>query len=128
MGISKLYPALQLVSELFRHIRALPGQVQLGTPEVPVSRGLGIDRAAQVQILDYLRRAQVEITPDDIRQLLVVHYARAETVHQDGHGVRDADGVSQLYLAALCQPRRDQVRRRRGKRRRRRYRRLSCVL
>src|SRR3989442_1345736 len=92
-------------------VGALPGEVRpLGdAPEVTVGGGALVDGALQPQRADDGRGLQVEHLARDGRDLLVGQGAGPEGVHQHGHGVRDADRVRDLYLAALRQLGRHEV-------------------
>ena len=57
-------------------VGALPGEVGVRAAEVPVRRGLLVDRPAQVEPLDDRRRAQVEVLLDEARELERVDLAR----------------------------------------------------
>ena len=74
-----------------------------------VCRRLAIDRTAQVEHLDDARRAQVKRLLHEIDDLLLVDLARAERIHHDGHGMRNADGVGELDLDAVGKSCRDDV-------------------
>ena len=95
-------------------VGALPREVGLGAAEVAVRRGALVDRAAQVEPLDDRRRAQVEVLLHELRQLHRVDLGRAERLDHDRDRVGDADRVRDLHLAALRDPGRDDVLRRRG--------------
>ncbi len=70
-----------------------------------VGGGLAIDGPAQVQPVDDGGGAQVEHLLHRRLQSLVAHRAGAEGVHPNGHRPGHADGVGQLHLALVGQPR-----------------------
>src|SRR5262245_12454728 len=63
-----------------RLVSPLPGQVEIGAPEVAVRGGLPIDRPAQVERRDDRRGSQVEVALDEPRDRGIVDPARAERV------------------------------------------------
>src|SRR5579875_575010 len=106
----------QGVLERVHLIQALPRQVEIGAPEVPVGSHVLVEPAAadpgqraQIEPRDYRRRAQIEGGSDDVLDVVVGQDAGAEggDVHRDRPG--DADRVSNLHLAARRQPGRDDV-------------------
>src|SRR5688500_14801611 len=78
----------------------LPGELLVVATEVPVRRRLPVDRAAQVEVADDGRRPQVEDLSDGVADLVGVDGLAAEGLHEDRHGLGDADGVRHLDLAA----------------------------
>ena len=66
-----------------------------------VVAGLSVDGLSQIQVSDYRSGPEIEGLADDVRQLLVGQDACAIGVDHDGDGLRDADGVGQLDLAAV---------------------------
>src|SRR6478735_9417660 len=90
---------LQLVGA----VRVLPGELGELATEVAVGRGLGVDRAEQVEVADDRGGAEVEYLEDGGLDLLVRDDAGAEGLdeHADGRGL--ADGVRDLRLAAAGQ-------------------------
>ena len=88
----------------FRSIGLFPGEALVFAPEVPVSRGLAVNGAAQVQVADDGAGAQVEVLTDQFGDLLIGDFARAEGLDVDRERVRHANGVSHLDLAAVSQP------------------------
>ena len=70
-----------------------------------VRRSRTIDRAQQVEIADDRRRAQVEDFEHGLLDALVGEHPGAESLHEDTDGMRLADRVSHLHLAALGQTR-----------------------
>ena len=66
-----------------------------------ISRRLAEDRSAQVELPDDAARRKVEHLGHDFGDLVVRQLARALRIDQDGHRLRDADGVGQLDLAAF---------------------------
>src|SRR5579864_839776 len=90
-------------------VGALPREVAVLAPEVPVRRGLRIDRPPQVEIAEDRRRAQVEVLAHERLDLRHRDVLRPERLDEDRHRVRDADRVRDLQLAALGEPGRDDV-------------------
>src|SRR5690606_17927384 len=82
--------------------RVLPGEA--GAPEVPVRARGGVERTPQVEFGDDRGRACVEVTPDHFGELVIRHQSRAEGVEVHADRSRYADGVGELYLAAVGQP------------------------
>src|SRR5215208_5242308 len=74
-------------------VRALPGELRLGAPEMAECRGLLVNRTAQVQRFDDPLWRQLEMAPHQLADLLVVHDSSVEGIDVDGDGFRDADGV-----------------------------------
>src|SRR5690606_19599492 len=77
--------------------------------EVAVSRGLAVDRPAEVQVADDRGGPQVEDLVDGGADLRDVHLLRAEALDRDADRAGDTDGVGQLNLALGGEPRRDDV-------------------
>ena len=92
---------LEILLEHFGLGQTLPAQIQIGTAHVTVSSNLLIDGLAQFQLFDHGSGAHIEVLADDFCQLQIVQLAGAEGVHQNGHGLCHADGVSQLQLALV---------------------------
>src|SRR5579872_6547575 len=101
--------ALGLRSELLRLVRALPGELALGTAEVPVGRRLLIDRAGEIEHLAQSVRRQIEMLAHELREPIARQPARAEGLDHDGGRLGDTDGIRHLHLAALREPRGDDV-------------------
>jgi len=79
------------------------------TPEVPVCRGLLVDRLEQVEVADDGAGAQVEVLADQVGDLLIGDDAGVEGLHVNREGVCNADGVGELDLAAAGEPGGDDV-------------------
>src|SRR5579859_434458 len=88
-------------------IGLLPGQVEIGTTEVPVGRGLPVDRPPEAEALDDLLRPEVEVLVDEPADDLVVDGAGAEGLDVQRDRLRDADDVRDLDLAPRRELRRD---------------------
>src|SRR5579862_1213385 len=90
-------------------VRALPRELAVVAAEVAVRRRLGVDRPPQVEVAEDRSGAQIEdlahelLDPGDRDRL------RAERLDEHRQGVRDADRVRNLDLAALRKPGRDDV-------------------
>src|ERR1700677_302666 len=54
------------LAQCLRFIGGLPGEVRIGPSEVTVSRGLAVDRPAQVEAFDNPLRGQLEVLPDQL--------------------------------------------------------------
>src|SRR5579859_2880644 len=87
----------------------LPREVAVVAAEVPVRRGLRVDRAAQVEIAQDRGRAQVEVLADEVDDVRHGNRLGAERLDENRHRMRDADRVRDLDLAALREPGRDDV-------------------
>src|SRR5437762_7237203 len=94
-------PAPAAAGERLRQVGLLPRQVQIGPPEVAVRRGLPIDGTAEIEARDDLARPEVEVLVDEPADDVVVHGPGAERLDVQRHGLRDADDVRDLDLAAL---------------------------
>ena len=70
-----------------------------------VRRGLPVDGAPQIEVLDNRAGAEIEVLIDQLDDELFVHLGGAEGFDSHGDGVRDSDGVGQLKLDPVCQPR-----------------------
>src|SRR3954452_20132653 len=82
-------------------VGALPREVVVLAPEVPVGGGLLIDRAMQVQRLAKGAGTQIEVLVDELLDLPATDLLRAEGLDHDRHRMPDADGVGHLDLGAL---------------------------
>src|SRR2546429_21006 len=89
--------------------RDLPRHAQIVAPEVPVGGGWPVDRTEQVHVGDDGAWPQVEMPLDEVQQLVFGLGPGAERLDRDRGRVRPPDGVRDLHLAALREPRRDQV-------------------
>src|SRR5579871_3019270 len=78
----------------------LPRELLLVATEVPVGGGAAVDGAAQVEVADDGRRAQVEHLVHRGHDLGRVHLFGAEGLDQQGDRTGHADGVRHLDLAA----------------------------
>eukprot|EP00754_Rhynchopus_humris_P026784 Rhum_TRINITY_DN15042_c11_g1::Rhum_TRINITY_DN15042_c11_g1_i2::g.137124::m.137124 len=82
--------------------RLLPREARLGrAAEVAHRRGLEVDRPAEVELLDDVVRAQLEVGLHDVEGALVRVLARAVRVDVDRQRLGNADGVRQLHDRAL---------------------------
>src|SRR5215208_4573031 len=90
-------------------VRALPREVVVLAAEVAVGRGLLIDRAVQPEVVAEGAGPQVEVLAHELRDLRAADLLRAERLHHQRDGVRDADRIGDLHLAALREPGRDDV-------------------
>ena len=96
-------------TQRFGFVRLLPRQVEVGPAEVAVRRGLLVDRAAQVEVVDDRRRTQIEVRADEFGDLLFRDHAGAERLDEHADRMRDADRVRDLHFAAFGEPGRDDV-------------------
>ena len=62
---------LQIFLQCIDSVQLLPGKIQVIPSEMTVSRGLSVDRAAQIQHSDDAGRTQVEVLTDDLHQLFI---------------------------------------------------------
>src|SRR5579872_56863 len=99
--------AKQVVRHTGRAIGLLPRELR--APEVPVRGGRLVHGHEEAERLDERLRPHVEGRPDVLLERLVAHLARAEGVDVDADGLRHADGVGDLHLAALGDAGRDHV-------------------
>src|SRR5581483_5796190 len=72
-----------------RLVGALPREVAIVAPEVPVGRRLRVDRAPQIEIAHDRRRAQVELLADERLDARYRNRLRPERVDEDRHRMRD---------------------------------------
>src|SRR5579862_7683639 len=86
------------VTELVGAVGALPGEVGLAAAEVPVRRGLRVDRAEQVQRGNDRTRPQVEDLHDRVLDALYGDLLGAEALDEEPDRHRLADGVGHLGL------------------------------
>src|SRR5437660_7901347 len=100
-------------TDLFRQLLGprgrFPWRVDVGAAEVAVSRGLAEQRPPEVELLDDSERAQVEQLVDRGGKRRLRNLARGKGVDPQSHGLDDADRVCDLDLAALRQPRGNDV-------------------
>src|SRR6476661_8733379 len=96
-------------AERSRLVGALPGEVAVVAAEVAVRRGLGVDRAPEVEVAEDRRGTQVEMLLHELLDPGHGHGLRAERLDVDGHRMGDADRVCDLDLAALGEPGGDEV-------------------
>src|ERR1017187_9106250 len=90
-------------------VRCLPGKVLALAPKVPVRRCRLVDRPPQVEALNDALRRQREVRPHQFLKLVLIHLARAEGVDMNAYRLGHANRIRQLHLAAVSQPRRDDV-------------------
>src|SRR5688500_1310705 len=79
----------------------LPGLSEVRTAEMPVRRGLPVDRLAQLEALDDRAGPEVEVLSDELADRHVRHIARAEglDVQRDRPGA--TDDVCDLHFEAI---------------------------
>src|ERR1035441_2387481 len=63
-------------------VRSFPREVGVRTAEMPVGRGLPVNRTTQIQRLDNALRGQLEIGANQIGNLAFVNLRRAECIDQ----------------------------------------------
>src|ERR1035437_7668234 len=80
-----------------------PGEIWVAAAEVPVGRGLAIDRTAQVERLDDLARLQLEVCPHQARNQMGINLLGSEGIPQYADGVSHSDRVRELHFAAIRQ-------------------------
>src|SRR5262249_12385561 len=82
-------------------VGAFPGERGQLAAEVAVAGGFLVDGAAQVERFDDPRGRQLEVSPDQLDELVVAHaFDRGPAcVYPDIERVGIADGVGQLHLA-----------------------------
>src|SRR5262249_47389480 len=90
-------------------VRSLPGELWFGSAEVAISSGLPENGSAQVQALDYTRRREFEVLAHQIRDLVLVDFAGAAGVHQNGDGFGYSNRIRELHFATFGEPGRDYV-------------------
>src|SRR5258708_6186752 len=103
------FPAPGGTGERLGEIGLLPREVELGPAEVAVRGCLPVYRPAHAEALDDLLRAEVEVFIDEPADHLVVDGASAERLDVERHGLRDADDVRDLDLAARRETRGNDV-------------------
>jgi hypothetical protein len=97
------------VAERVRLAGRLPGEVRVVAAEVAVRGGLLVDRPVQVEVLTERTGTEVEVLVDQLGDLAAADLLGAEGLDHHRDGVRDADRVGDLQLAAVCQARCDHV-------------------
>src|SRR5579863_1210263 len=90
-------------------VGALPGEVPVLAPEVPVRRGVRVDRSPQVEVAEDRSRPQVEVLADERLDLRHRDRLGPKRLDEHGHRMRDTDRVRHLELAPLREPRSDDV-------------------
>ena len=98
-----------LLSQQVSLIGLLPGEVVVVAPEVTVGGRLAVDRPAQVELADERPGTQVEVLVDQLGDALARNPLGAVGLDHRRERVRHADRVGKLDLAAIGQPRRDDV-------------------
>src|SRR5687767_4441510 len=89
-------------SQFFCAIGLLPGEaVDIAASEVSERGRLLINWAAQIERFDNAFRRKLEVGADDFREFGLIDLRSAIAVYVNRYGVRDADGVGQLNLAAI---------------------------
>src|SRR5215831_1428250 len=78
---AELHP--RVVAQIFDAVRPLPRELGLRAPEVTVRRGLLVDRAAQLEVLDDTGRREVEVPSHQSFEDLVRGLAGAERLDHD---------------------------------------------
>ncbi len=81
---------------------SFPKAVQVCSAEVTISRNLFVDRSEQIEVLDDRSGTQVEVLLYQFCDLIIGDFACTECIYQNGNGMCNADGVSQLYFAVAC--------------------------
>src|SRR5215470_5230626 len=107
IGSAELDP--RVVAKVLDAVRPFPRELGLRAPEVAVRRGLFVDRAAELEVLDDAGRREVEVPPHQALEDLVRDLARAECVDHDRDWLGDADRVGDLNLRPLGQSGRHDV-------------------
>src|ERR1700721_2382932 len=79
-----------------RLVGVLPGEVRLVAAEVPVGRGLAVDRAVQVQVLAEGSWPQIEMLVDQLEYPRLGHALGPERLDQQRQRARDADRLRDL--------------------------------
>ena len=74
-------------------VGALPRRVNIIAAKVPVSGGLAIDWAAQLEVTNNGTRAQVEHLADGLIDFLIADLAGLEGFDIDRERLRHADGI-----------------------------------
>src|SRR5918995_2833383 len=87
----------------------LPWQVEIWAAEMPECRGLPIDRAAHVELLDDRAGPQVEVLAHQPLDRLVAHLTGAKRLTHDRDGMGLADRVRNLQLESISQAGRHDV-------------------
>src|SRR5688500_19082959 len=87
----------------------LPGQIEVGTAEMPVRRGLPVDRLAQLEALDDRAGPEVEVLSDELADRLVRHLARAEGLDVQRDRPRATNDVCDLHFEAIREASLDHV-------------------
>src|ERR1051325_2805148 len=101
MGLG-LGPACSLFAQLSGFVGGFPGKVGIFAAEMSISRGLLIDRTAQLKRLDNPFRSKLEVLANKLFQLLFTDLAGSEGIYQHADRLSDADSVSKLHFATIC--------------------------
>src|SRR5271169_3259060 len=80
----------------FGSVGPLPGEVRLLAAEVPVRRGLRVNRPEQVQVANDRRRTEVKDLQDSILDLIDRGALGAEALYKQANGLGLADGIGDL--------------------------------
>ena len=83
-------------------VGVLPGQVDIGSADMTESGYLTINRAAEVELLDYRSRAEIKDLVRGGGYLGVGDDTGAEAVNKNGDGLVNADSVGDFNFALVC--------------------------
>src|ERR1700704_4810317 len=92
-----------------RLVGRFPREFGLVATEVPVSGGLEVNRAQEIEHPDDPFRTEIEVGIDELGDLLVGDEAGTLGVDRDVDRLRDTDGIGELHLALRGYPRGDDV-------------------
>src|SRR6185295_2458645 len=73
--------------------------------KVAIIRGLGIDRAQEIQLSDDMGRLETEDSANGLLNGFIADFARPKSIHTNRDGIRMANGVGELNFGARGQAR-----------------------
>src|SRR5699024_10083753 len=85
---------------VFQLLDLFPAELRIS--EMTVTGGLGVDRLAQIQLLQDVPHLKAEVFADDRQQFFIALHTGAESIHAQRDRLALADGIRHLYLTALC--------------------------
>src|SRR6266403_1301677 len=80
-------------------IRFFPREAGTRAAKVAVGRGSFVDGSAQIERFDDVFGGELEMFANEFSDLFLRNGRRTETIHHDGNGIGNADGVSELHFS-----------------------------
>src|SRR5579864_940184 len=99
----------RIAGQFCRLVGCLPGEVGIVAPEVPVGRGLLVNRPPQFERVDDAPRGQLEVRANQVRDDCRIHFLGPKRIHPHAYRIGYANRVRQLDFAAIRQFSRDNV-------------------